>query len=336
MIELTNIYEVPPALFAINDAREIKSVFSTPTLLHLKGKCEDRLFVSVLLHGNEDAGLFAVQKLLLKYQNHELPRGLTIFFGNIEAAAKGMRRLQRQKDYNRVWPTNILENCDEADLMLRVVNTMAQYPLFASIDVHNNTGKNPHYGCVNSRDFATLQLAHHFSHLIVYFQNPRGVQAMAFAPFCPSIAIECGKPQTEHGAQHAFEFIDTILHLKALPCEPLRPHTAHIYETIARVCVPNDVNFSFENQNTDLVFSNSLDQYNFTDLPPKTKFATANNAGAKLLAWNDDNQEVGSEYFTNNGGEIVLTKPLTPAMLTLDETIIRQDCLCYLMRKIEI
>ncbi|MFZ3041956.1 MAG: hypothetical protein WA108_09235 [Thiobacillus sp.] len=33
-------------------------------------------------------------------------------------------------------------------------------------------------------------------------------------------------------------------------------------------------------------------------------------------------------------GEITLRKPLMPAMLTRDEQVIRQDCLCYLMERI--
>jgi len=31
-----------------------------------------------------------------------------------------------------------------------------------------------------------------------------------------------------------------------------------------------------------------------------------------------------------------LKKTLMPSMITLDETIIRQDCLCYLMEKMEL
>lgn len=336
MIEITNLFEVPPALLSLSSALEIKTVFTNPTLLHLEGKRQDRLFISVLLHGNEDAGLFAVQKLLHKYQNHALPRSITIFFGNIDAAAHGVRRLPTQKDFNRVWPQDTLDTCPESELMRRVVDTMSEYDLFASIDIHNNTGTNPHYGCINSQDFRTLQLARHFSNIIIYFQNPRGVQTMAFSKFCPSVAIECGKPQTEIGAIHAFEFIDTVLHLDKLSNSPLSPTDANIYETVARVCIADNISFSFGDEATDLYLHHSLDKYNFSDLCAGTSFGRAKNNKINLLAFDDDGQEVGEDYFKNINGEIILTKSMTPAMLTLDTTIISQDCLGYLMRKLDI
>jgi hypothetical protein len=39
--------------------------------------------------------------------------------------------------------------------------------------------------------------------------------------------------------------------------------------------------------------------------------------------------------FTFEDGEIRTTRPFMPAMLTLDERAIRQDCLCYLMERLE-
>ena len=53
--------------------------------------------------------------------------------------------------------------------------------MFASIDIHNNTGLNPHYGCVNRLDPPFLHLATLFSRIVVYFKRPLGVQSAAFA-----------------------------------------------------------------------------------------------------------------------------------------------------------
>jgi len=64
--------------------------------------------------------------------------------------------------------------------------------------------------------------------------------------------------------------------------------------------------------------------------------AEQKNNKINLLAFDDDGQEVGEDYFKNINGEIILTKSMTPAMLTLDTTIISQDCLGYLMRKLDI
>ena len=43
--------------------------------------------------------------------------------------------------------------------------------------------------------------------------------------------------------------------------------------------------------------------------------------------------EVGAQYFSVEDGELRLKKKVMPAMLTVNETAIRHDCLCYLMER---
>ncbi len=52
-----------------------------------------------------------------------------------------------------------------------------------------------------------------------------------------------------------------------------------------------------------------------------------------LNAWNNDGINIGEELFDYSNNEIRTKKPLMPAMLTLNEKVIRQDCLCYLMER---
>ena len=56
---------------------------------------------------------------------------------------------------------------------------------------------------------------------------------------------------------------------------------------------------------------------------------------ACLEVWDDHEQAVSNTYFSNKNNQMVLSKPVMPAMLTLDEEIIRQDCLCYLMKRLK-
>ena len=63
------------------------------------------MFVSVLLHGNEDTGLAAAQEVLRRHLSRELHRSLLLFVGNVAAAAANVRTLPGQADYNRVWVT---------------------------------------------------------------------------------------------------------------------------------------------------------------------------------------------------------------------------------------
>ncbi|MEZ5476568.1 MAG: hypothetical protein R3E95_03475 [Thiolinea sp.] len=72
---------MPAGFFELSGPNELHTLMPNPTLVHLPGRREPRLFVSILLHGNETTGFFAVQKLLQKYreQDQPLPRALSIF-----------------------------------------------------------------------------------------------------------------------------------------------------------------------------------------------------------------------------------------------------------------
>lgn len=333
MSDFIELFELPSQFLEIKEFNEITKVFPKPTLLHLGGRRTERVFISIGLHGNEDAGFIAVQKLLRKYLNSQLPRSISIFFGNVLAAEKGLRVLDSQNDFNRVWPGTLIADCPEKNMMAQITQKLAAHSLFASIDVHNNTGKNPHYACVNVLDFQSLQLARLFSNKIVFFQNPKGVQSAAFAQFCPSVALECGKAGNAAGGEHAFEFVDAVLHAHSIPNHELKPHEAGVFQTIARVCIPEKYSFGFDENDCDINLLHEIENYNFSELEIGAVFGHTK-IGANLIALDDENYDVTSQFFSNKTGEIVLKRALMPAMLTLDKRVIRQDCLCYLMSKI--
>jgi len=337
MLKLNQIDQIPNGLLELENSTEIQRIFDQPTLMHLQGKENKPLFVSVLLHANEDTGLLAVLQMLKKYQVRELPHSISIFFGNIKAAKKGVRRLDGQPDYNRVWPGTEFPECDETRLMQEVVTEMEKRQPFASIDIHNNTGKNPHYGCINSLEPEFLHLSSLFSRTVVFFETPKGVQSMAMAPICPSVTLECGQPNQPHGVEHAADFLETVLHLEHIETDPMHQHEVDVYQTVARVTVPKAHTFSFTDPTADIRFDTKLDKMNFSELTGDTVFGhTQHNSNANLEAWDDHEQDVSDEYFEHRNNEIVLIKPVMPAMLTLVETIIRQDCLCYLMKRLEL
>lgn len=336
MLELTELDTLPAGLLDLPSAQVLHTLMPKPTLLHLQGRREPRLFVSILLHGNEDTGFYAIQQLLRKYQQQTLPRSLSIFFGNIEAARFSKRRLEGQPDYNRVWPGTDMAACAETRLMEQVTQSVLAKGVFANVDVHNNTGKNPHYGCINTLDNRALHLARLFANIAVFFETPHGLQSMAFAPYCPAITIECGKPGVAQGVEHVREYLDALLHLHEIPSHSLPIHDLSIYKTVAQVTLPEEYTFSFSDPAADIQLLPTLDCYNFSELPAGTVFGATRTPAARLLAWDETNQEVGEHFFTCTNAQIQLKLPLMPAMLTLDETIIRQDCLCYLMKRLPV
>jgi succinylglutamate desuccinylase len=329
---LTVIDHLPEDLLRASP-RELHHVLSGPTLLHLPGRREPSLFVSVLLHGNEDTSWQAVQQLL--HRHRALPRALSIFIGNVCAARVGARYLPDQPDYNRIWPGTEAPASPESRMMQEIVEIMAERGVFASVDIHNNTGLNPHYACINRLDHRCLQLARLFSRTIVYFTRPTGVQSMAFANLCPAVILECGKPGQARGAQHALEYLEACLKLAEIPMHPVTEQDIDLFHTVAVVTIPDEVTFSFSDPSADLLFNDDLDQLNFRELPVGTALATTGTSDTvPLVVTGEQGDIVTAEYFERAGERLVLKRSIMPSMLTLDEGIVRQDCLCYLLERL--
>ncbi len=312
-------------------ASRLHEVLDGPTLIHLPGRREEPLVITVLLHGNEDTGWESTRALLDNYAGHTLPRSLALFVGNVAAARHGLRRLEGQPDFNRIWKGG---EEPEHRLAAEVLEAVARRRPFASIDVHNNTGLNPHYGCINRLDHRYLHLATLFSRTVVYFIRPETVQSMAMAQLCPAVTVECGKPGHAANAEHVLDYLDAVINMASLPEHPVAPHDYDLFHTVATVKVPDEVSFSFRDPNAQLVFEPDLDELNFRELPVGTALAFANGAGARVDAWNEEGERVTDRFFAVNEGELRTRLPVMPSMLTLDERVIRQDCLCYLMERL--
>jgi len=327
---LTELDSLPEGLLVLPCER-LHEVLDGPTLIHLPGRHEQPLFVSVLLHGNEDTGWEAMRALLEKYREQELPRALSLFIGNVDAARDSVRHIEGQTDFNRVWNGG---DSDEARIAQAVVASMEQRQVFASIDIHNNTGLNPHYACINVLQHSFLHLATLFSRTVVYFTNPDSVQSRAFSRLCPAVTVECGKTGHSSNTAHALEFVEAALHLDHFPEHPLSASDYELFHTVAVVKVPPELEFAFNGEPADLNFSTDLERMNFRELPPHTELGRVGHAQARLEAWNEEGVDVAERYFAVDDGRIVTRLPVMPSMLTLNEAVIRQDCLCYLMERL--
>ena len=330
---LTVLNEVPEGLLQAN-AKELHQYLSGPTLLRLQGKHDEVLFVSVLLHGNETTGWDAVRELLLKYEEEGLPRSLYLFIGNVVAAAEGLRVLEGQQDFNRIWKKG--NQTAEGKMATEVLDILASVPLFAAIDVHNNTGINPHYACINELHTPFFHLATLFSRTVVYFRRPDSVLSLALSELCPATTIECGKSEDSHGREHAKEFIDACLHLQDFPSHEVAEHDIDVFHTVATVKVAEGVDFGIEKTNATLNFIGNMDRLNFQEISAGTILAHINCTDtAALQAINDEGDDVAKDFFSCDKGVLRFSISLMPSMLTLDEQIIRQDCLCYLMERLD-
>ncbi|WP_300529490.1 M14 family metallopeptidase [Maricaulis sp.] len=321
---------LPDALLRIGP-REIRSVFPDPALIHLEGLAGAPVFLSVLLHGNETTGFFVLQRLAHWMRSHKLPRPLIIFVGNVHATEAGVRHLAAQPDYNRIWEGG---PGPEHALAMEVLAVARDARPFAAIDIHNNTGLNPHYACVNRLEPEFLHLASLFSPTLVTFNNPSSVISMAMANICPAVTVEAGKSGDARGIERAFDLVLDTLHLHAFRTSGLERKVS-IYETVGRVELARHLSFGFtETSDADLVFPADLERWNFTGLKAGTEFATSRVPAPVLRVVNARREDITADFFARDGNAIRLTRDITPSMLTRDPHILREDCLCYLMQEI--
>jgi len=331
---LLTIRDGLPEGFLTCPARALGGLFAGPTLMRLPGRRGPPMFVSVLLHGNEVSGLEAVQQVLRAHAGHTLPRGLLLLVGNVSAAAQGLRRLDGQPDYNRVWPGTLDHvGTAEAAAMAEVHRLILAERAFAAIDLHNNSGLNPHYGVVCSLDAASLHLATLFSRTAVWFRGLPGTQTAGLAGQVPAMAAECGKPGVPANAAAAARFVSAVLDMADFPQHPVRHQDIDLFHTLATVRVPDGVSMSFADEPADLRFVAGLDHLNFRELPAGARFGASSHP-RPLEVTAEDGGDAWDEFFALDSGALALRRPAMPAMLTLDERIVRQDCLCYLMERV--
>jgi hypothetical protein len=330
---LTIRHELPQGLLDL-EAHELYKKLDGPTLFHLEGRRRSPLFVSVLLHGNEPVGWEAIRRLLRQYQAQPLPRALSLFIGNVTAARYHLRRLEGQPDHNRIWAPG---NTPEHAMAAQVYEEMTKRGLFASIDIHNNSGLNPHYACVNKLESPFLHLATLFNRTVIYFVRPQGVQSLAFAELGPSVTLECGQPGSPQGVAHAAEYLMACIHLAELPAHPVSKRDIELFHTVAVVRAAPGVRVGFHGADLDLRLVEDLDQLNFQELPANTLLGWQH-TGQKLLleVTDEEDREVSARYFCLDGTELRTCRPVMPSMLTREVRIIRQDCLCYLMERISL
>ncbi len=332
-----NRFDSPPEGFLDAAPGELHKILPGPSLIHIEGESGAPLFLATLLHGNEPTGIQAIQKLIKTYIDigKSLPRPLDILIGNVEAAKLNERHLDHQPDYNRIWNGG---DRKEIELAREIISIVKSSGAFASIDIHNTSGKNPHYSCINKLDAPFINLAQLFSETLVYFTRPKEVLSIAMAEFCPSITIEAGQPGDPSGVQHVYDFLEKCLHLKQIPQDWKGEEDPRVYHTIARVRVPPESNIAFNNNSPDkdFCFIENLDQKNFHELPANSLIGWRHNPEMKLSVVNESDDEIESDIFEYVETEIRLKRAVVPSMFTTNEHIVHQDCLGYFMERFAI
>ncbi len=326
----TTLTSLPDGFLDIESSR-LHEVLDGPTLIHLPGDAPRPLFVSVLLHGNENSGLLAVQQVLKKYADG-LPRAMSILVGNIEAARLNSRVVPGHADYNRIWGYG---DTPEHRMTHAIVRDMQDRDVFAAIDIHNNTGSNPHYALICNLESHHCQLATMFDRTVVYARKPDTTCTWAMAELCPAVTLECAMPGDRDGVAHAVRLIESCLEVESLPDAPVEDKDIDLFHTVSIVKIPSGNSFSFDGEGADIVFDKALTSMNFNEIAPGTAFCRIREGSyAEIEAWDEHGRNRADKYFRHVGNEYIFRIPVMPAMLTTNPDIVRIDCLCYLMERI--
>ena len=333
MAEKLRIIDHIPKGFLEMRPREVTQLIDSPTLLHLKGEKDQPFFISVLLHGNEYSGLIILQRILKKYYNQILPRSLIIFVANPRACAQGLRHLKDQPDFNRIWKGG---SSYEDSLIQPVLQYAKDQKIQGAIDIHNNTGRNPVYACINQKKEEFIKLAQVFSENIVYFTKPDSVLSIALSDMCPAIVIECGLPNDSQGIVSGVTLIESILN-KEEKWKKNQIKRTPIHHTYATLYIELDSHVHFYPQpvlkGKNICFIDDLDKLNFKQLKVGTFLGKVSDSKQiKLIDKNGKN--IFNQFFSIVENNLTVKSSFIPGMLTKDIQIAKSDCLGYVMEKI--
>lgn len=329
------IFSAPPPNLLETNARDLAKLLGGPALIHFSGR-QNRapLAVVALLHGNETSGWTATARFLKK-QRGILPRPLMLLLANLRAAEwgeAGARFLPDGADWNRVWTTTGGDSHGMA-FARAAMDEFRRAKIWAGLDLHNNTGRNPLYAAVfrNRRRTESAKLAAGFSGVVVETEMPRGTCMEALSTLAPAATLECGTPGSRLGISRAESFLGEILAREKPPQNP----PEKILRTIAKVRLPSRHSVAFgDSDAADIVISSAVERWNFHELRAGFVFARLRegvSATAKFIAVDGKGADVFGRYFALDGGRIRAARPFIPAMLTANEKAARDDCLCYIM-----
>ena len=332
MIEVKE--QLPEGILDV-DATGLHRFVDNHTLVHLPGKIKRPLFISILQHGDETTGWDAM-KLLLEQHGEKLPRSIYLLFGNVQAARVNSRQLDDQPDFNRCWPGLHNQQHPVAKIMQAITDLMAEIKPFASIDIHNNSGRNPHYAGINSLQTPFVNLASLFSDTIIHFTSPDGIQSGAFARFCPSVTIESGMSGTADGIEQTHTFLENLIHLPSLDSIPGVAEHRQVLNIFSTVKVRPEVSIGIQGEVTqpvNFIINDDLDYHNFHLLEAGTEFGQLDHADTIMpfVVTDQIGHDITDHYFEKRGTSVCIKQPVIPAMITQSVRAIRLDCLCYLM-----
>lgn len=328
-MKLDYLDSLPENFFEL-DHKSLFDVIKGPTIIRLKGELDPPMFVTVLQHGNELSSFYAVQKFL---KEKKLRRSVILFICNPEAAFNEVRQLDGCLDFNRVW---VPGDSAQHRIASEVLHYAKKENIFLSVDLHNNTGKNPYYACINKLETSFLKLAALFGKHVIYFEKPSEVNSMAFAKICPAVTLECGQSMDPKGIDKMVDYLTILNDIESFDELRYDRHSFHVFQTVGRIKVIQtaSIDFDFSHTGSDISFVQNIDELNFSLVKPGQIFAYCPPHHEGIYVIDDNDQVITDKYFEFDENHLLTSKrEFIPAMLTKNSSVAKSDCLGYIMEK---
>ena len=323
--------EIDPEILEL-PATKLVERFAGPVVFDLSNSSAPPLFVSVLLHGNETSGWNAVRSFLSERIKHSqrIP-SLVLLVGNVHAAARAMRSLDNQVDFNRIWDKG---ESDEQLWAEEVFNYVKQKrPQFA-LDLHNFSGPNPHHSVITDGRSATLDAAIAFSPLAIFAQLPKGILTRKFSELCTSLTLELGMPEDPESEARAEHYLNSLTN--GAISNNAKSKELRVLRNKIRVVV--DQTNGYSTPDLEPILHPNFAQFAFETVEAGTVMARIKKPTSRLRAIASDSSDVSQEYLQHDEarGEISLRKNVIISMYTRDSLIAIQDCVCYFLEPLEL
>lgn len=324
---------LPDRLLELDDI-ELLEELERPTLIRVPGTGElPPRGIATLLHGDEDTGYRAAMRVLRRKRSY--PFDLFVIVGNVRAALAGggfaHRFLDDQEDFNRIWGTEPTTRMRlAADGML---SDLREAKVSAMVDIHNNSGTNPFYAIVTRLEEASLNLATIFTTTVLHWQLGVHTLMEALTDVCPAVAVECGLPGRPDSLSFAVDGIRRFLGTPEIADTELE-RDYDLYGDLRKVTVRPEVRFSFGGElsdEIDFVVEQDADAYNFETVPAGHVIGRVTPGSAvPLQVGGIGGEDVTDRFVTVRDDQVVITREITPVMMTRTADAARKDCLFYI------
>lgn len=343
-MENVRFFESIPDFFFELNQKNILDHLEEMTLFYHEGDKEETVLLSTMLHGNETSGLFAIQKYLKNMMGMEGSPSFLILLGNPKAFHENKRLIPGQLDRNRIWQLH--GGHRDHKLSKEVINKVVNYPLIFSVDIHNNTGKNPYFCCVNRLDRKTLGLASLFNADALFFEDPDNAFSTYIGRFCPSVTLECGMSGDDLGVEKAIKFFEESVKLSGSTEFQDKKFKNNVFKSFGKFKLNSSTNIRFidrdskeklDLQGDGVAFFNDLEKFNLKILPKGEKLGYIFGDVEQVKTVSEFDEDLFDDLFLlNKNSELVVKDDFYAAMVTKDIEVAKADCFFYFLKKLSI